>query len=98
MLELRELVLVYHQAQLDAWTHGDRSLMPAFVDPRALLRTSPMRHFGEMFVLRHFNETGGWKGFSSYALGVTVPELARAARGRYVFGSTPQSLVDPIRL
>jgi hypothetical protein len=82
MLELRELVLVYQQAQLDAWLHGDRSLMPAFVDPRDLVRNAPRRHFGEMFVLRHYNETAGWKGFSSYALGPELPGSQRRKVGR----------------
>jgi hypothetical protein len=82
IFELRELVLVYKQEQLDAWKQGDRSLMPAFVDPSTLVRNSPTRHFGEMFVLRHYNETDGWKGFSSYALGPELPGSLRRGAGR----------------
>ncbi|MGH7389139.1 MAG: VRR-NUC domain-containing protein [Candidatus Rokuibacteriota bacterium] len=81
-LEVEELVLVYRQAELDAWMAGDRSLIPRFVDRKALVRNSPPRHFGEMFALRHYHETEGWKGFSSYALGPELPGSARRAPGR----------------
>lgn len=81
IIEVRELVLVYQQVQLDAWKAGDRSVIPAFVDPRALVRNSPTRHFGEMFALRHYHETGGWKGFSSYALGPELPGSCGAGPG-----------------
>jgi len=81
-VELLERVLAYHQEQLDAWIHGDRSLMPAFVDPTVLVKNSPRRHFGEMFALRHYHETEGWKGFSSYALGQELRGSERRRAGR----------------
>jgi VRR-NUC domain len=81
-LEVRELVLVYQQAELDDWLAGDRSLIPFFVDPKALVRNSPARHFGEMFALRHYHQTEGWKGFSAYALGPELPGSLRRQAGR----------------
>ena len=62
--------------------HGDRSLMPIFVDPIVLLKNSPKRHFGEMFALRHYHEKEGWLGFASYALGDELPGSERRRAGR----------------
>jgi hypothetical protein len=82
LAEIHEIVLIYRQEQFDAWVAGDRSLIPAFVDPAALVRNLPRRHFGEMFVLRHYNESAGWRGFSSYALGLHLPGSERRKLGR----------------
>lgn len=82
MKELVERVLTYDQGLFDAWLGGDRSLMPDFVDPMVLVKNAPRRHFGEMFVLRYYHETEGWKGFSSYALGDEFPASARRRAGR----------------
>jgi hypothetical protein len=81
-VELRERVLTYRQEQFDAWARGDRSLTPTFVDPIVFLKNSPRRHFGEMFVLRHYSDTEGWKGFSSYALGDELSGSERRRAGR----------------
>src|SRR5262249_37194294 len=77
-----EVVLVYQKADLDAWLAGDRSLIPFFVDPKALVRNLPARHFGEMFALRHYHQNEGSKGFSAYALGPELPRSMRRQAGR----------------
>ena len=86
LAEIREIVLVYRREQLDLWVAGDRSLMPDFIDPAALVRNLPRRHFGEMFVLRHYNESAGWRGFSSYALGTHLSGSERRGPGRAKVG------------
>jgi len=59
---IEEVVLPYHRRDRDAWNRGDRSLVPSFVDPVVFVKGLPSRHFGEMFVLRHFHRTRGLGG------------------------------------
>jgi hypothetical protein len=82
LVEVRETVLVYQQAQLDAWKRGDKSLIPAFVDVPPIVTNQPRYLFGEMFALRHYYESGAWTGFKWYALGPQYPGSDRLKAGR----------------
>ena len=77
-----ETVLTYQRAELEAWKKGDWSVIPAFVDVPDIIRHQPTYHFGEMLVLRHYHDTGGWQGFASYALGPQYPGSERRRAGR----------------
>jgi len=66
---IEEEVLEYEQCQLDVWKSGDKSLIPDFLDNYSDYTNQPSNHFGEIFVLAHYNKFYGWKGFRFYALG-----------------------------
>lgn len=78
-----EIVVTYMPEQLAAWKQGDKSLMPGFVEKRAIVENQPSYHFGEAFVLDHFHRMEGWLGFPDYMLMPEVePNIARHYRGR----------------
>jgi hypothetical protein len=78
-----EMVLTYDANQLTAWKNGDKSLMPHFVEKRAIVANQPAYHFGEAFVLDYFHRAEGWLGFADYMLMPEVePGIARHYRGR----------------
>ncbi|GEJ56661.1 VRR-NUC domain-containing protein [Anaeromyxobacter diazotrophicus] len=78
-----EKLLSYEADQLMAWKTGDKSLMPAFIEKRAIVTNQPAYHFGEAFVLDHYHRTEGWLGFPDYMLMPEVePNIARHYRGR----------------
>ena len=80
---LEEQVLTFELAQLEAWTSGDKSLLPAFVERRQIVERQPSYHFGEAFVLDHFHREAGWVGFADYMLMPEVePHIARHEKGR----------------
>jgi hypothetical protein len=65
-----EIVLTYRSEQYDAWTRGDRSLIPRFHPTHDIVVNQPRYHFGEFLTLDHFHRTEGWLGFRFFALGV----------------------------
>jgi hypothetical protein len=78
-----EQELVYSEQQFVAWKNGDKSLMPRFVEYRAIVANQPSYHFGEAFVLDYFHRTQGWLGFMDYMLMPEVePNIARHYQGR----------------
>jgi hypothetical protein len=82
IIELREKVLTYKQAELDIWKNGDKNLLPDFVEDRSFLETQPEYGFGEAFVLHYYFKEEGWKGFMSYALGNKNPKSIARQRGQ----------------
>jgi len=82
LVEIEERILTYNRSQLEAWKAGDKRLVPAFLSERDIIINQPEYHFGEIFVLRHYHETEGWKGFISYAIGTQYPGSGSRARGR----------------
>ncbi len=81
-MQIEETVLTYRPEQLQAWKAGDRSIAPTFAEITPNYQNQPTFHFGEMFALRHFLESEGWKGFAQYALGPQYPGSERRLAGR----------------
>lgn len=81
--EIQEKVIYYGKSQLVAWKNGDKSLTPDFLEIHPMMKNQKDYHFGEIFVLRHYYETEGWKGFNSYALSpLNSPNATRFRSGR----------------
>jgi VRR-NUC domain len=80
--EVRERVLTYKDEQIRAWTQGDKSLAPSFLDVAPAVFNQPQYHFGEVFTLRSYHERDGWLGFILYALGGQYPRSASRLEGR----------------
>jgi hypothetical protein len=70
-IEIQEQILQFQNSQLVAWKAQDKSLIPAYLNVEELpfIRTQNVYSFGEIFVLRHYYENGGWKGVLNYSLG-----------------------------
>lgn len=85
-LSIEEEVLEYEQHQLDQWKAGDKSLIPDFLDIYSDYQNQPSNHFGEIFVLDHYNKNYGWKGFRFYALGTWEPNNPKYDRSRKKIG------------
>lgn len=92
--EFQEIVLPYSKRQLDAWSAGDKSLLPHFVERDSMIINQDRYHFGEAFVLDHFHRKDGWLGFRFFALGEWEPGIARYLKGR----RTIERMVDRSRL
>ena len=92
--EFQEIVLPYRKAQLEAWSSGDKSLLPAFVELDSMILNQHPYHFGEAFVLDHFHRAEGWLGFRFFALGTWEPNIPRYLKGRRMV----EQLVPPAKL
>ncbi len=82
--KITETILVYQQRDLDAWKHGDKSVIRSFGEIPSAVANQPDYHFGEMFTLARYHETYGWKGFDFYALGPQYPNSESRRPGRAV--------------
>lgn len=80
--EIQEMVLTFTKEQEHAWIHGDKSLMPPFLDIAPAVFNQPRYHFAEAFTLRSYHERDGWLGFHFYALGKQYPRSASRIAGR----------------
>ncbi len=67
-----EIVLTYRAEQYEAWTRGDKSLIPPFHPTHDIVLNQPRYHFGEFLTLDHFHRAEAWLGFRFFALGVTA--------------------------
>ena len=71
MLHLfEEKVLPYRAEQHEAWTAGDKSLVPPWHPVHDIVRNQPTYHFAEFLTLDHYHRTEGWRGFRFFVLGV----------------------------
>jgi len=80
--EIEERVLSFRTKQLEAWKKGNKSIAPPCFAVPPIVRNQPAYHFAETLALRHYYDTEGWQGFSSYALGAQYPNSERRAEGR----------------
>jgi len=80
--EIHERVLPFRARQLEAWKKGNKSIAPPYFAVPPIVRNQPAYHFAETLALRHYYDTEGWQGFSSYALGAQYPNSERRAEGR----------------
>ena len=80
--EIEERVLSFRAKQLEAWKKGNKSIAPPYFAVPPIVRNQPAYHFAETLALRHYYDTEGWQGFSSYALGAQYPNSERRAAGR----------------
>jgi hypothetical protein len=81
-VEIAERIISYKEPQLAAWALGDKSIAPPFFAIPPIIRNQPRYHFAETLVVRHFYDTEGWEGFTSYALGPQYPRSQRRKAGR----------------
>ena len=80
--EIEERVLPFRAKQLEAWKKGNKSIAPPYFAVPPIVRNQPAYHFAETLALRHYYDTEGWQGFSSYALGAQYPKSERRTAGR----------------
>jgi hypothetical protein len=82
VIEIPEKILVYNQQDFEAWTQGDKSLIPSFLPVPDAVANQPQYHFPEILTLRHYHQSHGWLGFHLYALGPQYPGSESRKLGR----------------
>ncbi len=77
---IEESILGYQATDFEDWCKGKKDKWLTGIPPEHVL-AQPNHHFGEYFVLAHY-EQQGWHGHRFYALGDWEPENEKLAVGR----------------
>ena len=79
LYHLTETVIEYHPNDLEEWKHGDKQKLLAGRKVPPEIHNQPEYHFGENFVLKHY-EQKGWNGFTFYSFDSTLEKYKEGKR------------------